>query len=552
MIGGGVAGLAAARAAASSGARVMLCDENPRWGGSLLGARRDDRRPAARGLDRGDHAELAARPDVSLLPRTTAFGYYDGNLVGAIERVADHLAEPPADTPRQRLWKIRARAVVLASGAIERAIAYADNDLPGTMLAGAARSYVERYAVRPGSRAVVFTNNDSCLCGRAGAAGGGRRDCARSSMREPTRRSSARCRRARRAAVCRCVHGSAIVAAHGRSACARSTSRRSAGGASSRLDCDLVCVSGGFNPAVHLYSQARGTLRYDEALATFVPDASPLPIVAARRGEWPLRSCRCLGRRPRRRDRRGRARRASRHPPIDVAAGREHRDRTRCCRCGRYPARRKSGKALRRPAERRHGRRHRARGARRLSGGRASEALHDARHGHRPGQDQQHPRARAAGRAARRADPARRHDDVPAALHAGHAWARSRATSAARDVEPTRYSAMHDWHVDARRALRQRGAVEAAALVSARRRVRGRRGEPRGAQRARQRRHRRRVHAGQDRAAGSRRRRAAQPRLHQQVGHARRRSLPLRRDAARGRDRDGRRHDVAPVRRRTT
>src|SRR5439155_20915495 len=99
--------------------------------------------------------------DVTLLARTTAFGCYDGNLVGLLERVTDHLPAPPAHLPRQRLWKIRARAIVLASGAHERGIVYANNDLPGTLLAGAAATYVRRYGVRPGTHAVVCTNNDS-------------------------------------------------------------------------------------------------------------------------------------------------------------------------------------------------------------------------------------------------------------------------------------------------------------------------------------------------------------------------------------------------------
>ncbi|TMH50164.1 MAG: FAD-dependent oxidoreductase, partial [Betaproteobacteria bacterium] len=117
VIGGGPAGLAAARAAAAKGARVVVCDEGPWWGGSLLG---DDAT-----IDGGRAAEwiaavvqwLAAQPDVTLLARSTAFGCYDGNLVGLLERVTDHLPAPPAHVPRQRLWKIRAHAIVLASGA---------------------------------------------------------------------------------------------------------------------------------------------------------------------------------------------------------------------------------------------------------------------------------------------------------------------------------------------------------------------------------------------------------------------------------------------------
>ncbi|HZI84846.1 MAG TPA: 2Fe-2S iron-sulfur cluster-binding protein, partial [Casimicrobiaceae bacterium] len=161
VVGGGPAGLAAARAAAGSGVRVMLCDEGPRFGGSLIGERATiDGADAATWID-GTLEALQANPDVTLLPRTTAFGSYDGNLIGLVERLADHLAEPPAYWPRQRLWQVRASAVVLATGAHERGIAYANNDLPGTMLADAARTYVRRYAVRPGTSAVVFTSNDS-------------------------------------------------------------------------------------------------------------------------------------------------------------------------------------------------------------------------------------------------------------------------------------------------------------------------------------------------------------------------------------------------------
>ncbi|MEQ1731700.1 MAG: 2Fe-2S iron-sulfur cluster-binding protein, partial [Vicinamibacterales bacterium] len=160
VIGGGLAGLAAARAAARAGARTILCDENPWWGGGVCAdAVTIDDQAAAQWVAE-TIKDLAAMPDVTLLPRTTAFGYYDGNLVGALERVADHLAAPPPHAPRQRFWMIRAKAVVLASGAHERGIAYANNDVPGTMLASAAATYVKRYAVRPGKRAVVFTNND--------------------------------------------------------------------------------------------------------------------------------------------------------------------------------------------------------------------------------------------------------------------------------------------------------------------------------------------------------------------------------------------------------
>jgi glycine cleavage system aminomethyltransferase T/NADPH-dependent 2,4-dienoyl-CoA reductase/sulfur reductase-like enzyme len=233
VVGAGHAGLEAARAAAAAGASVIVCDERP---------------PALDG-------EIA---NVTTLARTTVFGVYDGMMAGAVERVTDHLATRPPNLPRQRLWKIRAREIVLATGAIERGIAYAGNDLPGTMLAGAARTYVERYGVAPGRRAVVFTNNDTT-------------DAAVEALRDAG---------VAIAAIVDARESSLVVAAHGRRR-VRGVDVGTAGGRrTTRVECDLVCVSGGWNPAVHLYSQARGTLRYDERIAAFVPDACPVPVRA--------------------------------------------------------------------------------------------------------------------------------------------------------------------------------------------------------------------------------------------------------------------------------
>ena len=280
VVGGGAAGLAAARAAAHAGARVMICDEGAAWGGALpdADATIEDRTAAVWLAD--EARALARLPNVEMLLRTTAFGYYDGNLVGAVERVTDQLAVAPPHAPRLRMWKIRAQTVVLATGALERAIAYANNDLPGTMLAGAARVYVKRFGVRPGAHAVVFTNNDSAYAAAidlhdAGVAVGAIVDA-----RPATALDGALPARARAAGLA-IVPGTAIVAAHGRRHVAGVTVAPLTGGAPLHLACDLVCVSGGFNPAVHLYSQARGKLRYDDALATFVPDASPLRVFPA-------------------------------------------------------------------------------------------------------------------------------------------------------------------------------------------------------------------------------------------------------------------------------
>jgi heterotetrameric sarcosine oxidase alpha subunit len=278
VIGGGPAGLAAARAAGAAGARVMLCDEGPQWGGSLIGsAARIDGVDAAQWVA-AVVGELDAQPDVMLLARTTAFGCYDGNLVGLLERVADHLPAPPVHLPRQRLWKVRARAIVLASGAHERSIAYTNNDLPGTLLAGAAATYVQRYAVRPGTRAVVFTNNDSAYASalalsQSGVAIGAIVDARPESQLVGTLPQRAR------AMDLPIIAAAAIGTAHGRQRISAVDIVPLAGGATRRLDCDLVAVSGGWNPAVHLFSQARGRLRYDASLAAFVPEPSPPPIL---------------------------------------------------------------------------------------------------------------------------------------------------------------------------------------------------------------------------------------------------------------------------------
>jgi sarcosine oxidase subunit alpha len=280
VIGGGPAGLAAARAAGAAGARVVICDEGPQWGGSLIGNEATIDGVGAANWIAAVVGDLAARPDVTLLARTTAFGWYDGNLVGLLERVADHLPAPPPHVPRQRLWKVRARTIVLATGAHERSIAYVNNDLPGTLLAGAAATYVKRYGVRPGGRAVLFTNNDSAYAsalalGEAGVVIGAIVDA------RPEAQLVGELPQRARAAGLPILAASAIAGAHGGRRVAAVDIAPLAGGATRRLDCDLVCVSGGWNPAVHLFSQARKPLRYDESLAAFVPEPSPLSMLPA-------------------------------------------------------------------------------------------------------------------------------------------------------------------------------------------------------------------------------------------------------------------------------
>ncbi|HMD58577.1 MAG TPA: 2Fe-2S iron-sulfur cluster-binding protein, partial [Steroidobacteraceae bacterium] len=161
VVGAGPAGLAAALTAAATGATVILCDDQPQLGGSLrsgCGATIDGA-SAATWL-RDIAARLAQLPNITVLPRTQAFGYLPHNMVALTERLADHLPSLPANLPRERLWQVRAAEVILATGAIERPLVFPHNDRPGIMLAGAARSYLNRYGVLPGARVAIVTAHD--------------------------------------------------------------------------------------------------------------------------------------------------------------------------------------------------------------------------------------------------------------------------------------------------------------------------------------------------------------------------------------------------------
>ncbi|HEY6432696.1 MAG TPA: 2Fe-2S iron-sulfur cluster-binding protein, partial [Acetobacteraceae bacterium] len=160
VIGSGAAGLAAARAAAQSGGRVILCDEQAEFGGALLHETCTiEGRPAS--VWAAETVAALHAQGVRMLPRTTAFGWFPDNLIGLAERITDHLATPPPELPRERLWQVRAKEVVIAAGAVERPLVFPGNDRPGIMLADAARCYLHRYGVKVGARAVIATSDDS-------------------------------------------------------------------------------------------------------------------------------------------------------------------------------------------------------------------------------------------------------------------------------------------------------------------------------------------------------------------------------------------------------
>ena len=296
VVGAGPSGLAAAVVAARAGARVVVLDEQPELGGSLLSSRDEtvDGVPALQWVAEVA-AELAAHPEVVVLPRTSAFGDYDDNYVLAVQHRTDHLPDPaPSGVSRQRVWHVRARQVVLATGAHERPLVFAGNDRPGVMLASAVRSYLNRYAVAAGSRVVVATTNDSAYDAAADLLSAGVDVAAVVDARPEL---SDRARELGAAGV-DVRPGSAVVDTLGEP---RVTgvlvSALDADGLLTgdveQLDADLLAVSGGWSPVVHLHSQRQGRLRWDDGVAAFVPDGvvRGQAVVGAARGAFDLATC---------------------------------------------------------------------------------------------------------------------------------------------------------------------------------------------------------------------------------------------------------------------
>ncbi len=290
VIGGGPAGLGAALTAAETGARVVLVDENPVLGGRLLKERLEIDGAPATDWASATEAALRAMPNVRILTRTTGFGYYDGNLIGCVERVADHFPIPPDNLPRQRWWKIRAQQVVLATGALEQPLVFGNNDRPGVMLAGAVRTYINEFGVLPGRRAVIFTNNDdayrTALDLQAAGAGVQAIIDARSAP------GSALIDRVRATGV-EILTGHAVVDTHGHFALQSVDVMPIGGGSVRSFSCDLLAMSGGWQPSVHLSSQTGARPVWNADACCFVPGAPKRPerSAGAAAGQFPLHAC---------------------------------------------------------------------------------------------------------------------------------------------------------------------------------------------------------------------------------------------------------------------
>ena len=243
IIGAGPAGLAAALAAGRAGARVILADEDFRMGGRLNAETYEVGEQSGAEWAAAAVGELAAMDNVRLMTRTTVYGAYDHGIYGALERTRDHLASSNGK-PRQVLWRIYSQRALLAAGATERSIAFGNNDRPGVMLAGAVRTYVNRFGVAPGKRVAVFTNNDDGLrtakdLERAGI----------SIVKVADSRT-----------------GDVVVNTDGRKALKSITLN-----GSEKIEVDCLAVSGGWSPNVHLTCHHRGRPTWREDIAGFVP-----------------------------------------------------------------------------------------------------------------------------------------------------------------------------------------------------------------------------------------------------------------------------------------
>lgn len=264
VVGAGPAGLAAAGAAAASGARVILAEQDNHLGCQLLwDGGWIDGKPGAEWVAERERF-LRMQADVQVLTDTTVTGYFDHNALAMTEAVS---GEDPAVAPRYRQWEVRAGRVILATGAIERPLVFPGNDRPGVMLASAVRHYIGRYAVRPGDRAVVFTNNDEAYRtalafhragGTVAAVVDTRHEVSPAVLESVTSRGIA------------VFRGAAIVSTRGRKGL-KGVTVRTAQGRCTKLACDLLASSGGNNPTIHLFSQSGGGLAFDEDKLMFVP-----------------------------------------------------------------------------------------------------------------------------------------------------------------------------------------------------------------------------------------------------------------------------------------
>lgn len=273
VVGGGLAGLKAAEMATMN-KRVLVLEQSNHWGGRASTDNLTVEGKSAIAWTEDTVAKLSKSEHVTLRLRTMCSGLYDHGYVLAYERVADH--SPGDKRPRHRLWRIRAKQIIVATGAIERPLSFAGNDIPGVMLASAIRDYVAKWAVAPGKRTVIVTNNDDAYRTAITLHAAGLEVPAIVDARPEAK--GALPEKARALGV-RVITGAGIAKVKGGKRvravvlCAQSGT----GEPTETLACDAVAMSGGWSPVVHLWSHCGGKLIWDEEQAMFRPDPDRPP-----------------------------------------------------------------------------------------------------------------------------------------------------------------------------------------------------------------------------------------------------------------------------------
>ena len=297
IVGGGVAGLSAALVAGRSGARVILADEQSEFGGLTLSNPAQIDGVAASQWIATAVAELQGMEEVTLLPRSTVFGYHDYNFLTINQRLSDHLPLAERQGGREKLWQVRAHQVVLATGAAERPLIFANNDRPGIMLASAVSTYANRYGVKPGNRAVVFTNNDSAYQSALDLKAAG---VEVTSVIDARRESTSEIANTVRNAGITVHNGSVVVDAAGRKRLRSiklmglSEDGSTVNGSARTIACDLLAVSGGWSPVVHLNAQSGARPEWDESEAMFRPGKPTQQQISAGAANGTLDLAGCL------------------------------------------------------------------------------------------------------------------------------------------------------------------------------------------------------------------------------------------------------------------
>ena len=275
VAGSGPSGLASALASAKNGARVILAEDKPRFGGSLL----TDEVTIGnkKGKDWADEAisQLKSMPNVIVKNRSQVFGYYDHNMMVMCERSKDHIENSSKYTPRQKLWYIRAKSVVVSTGSIERPLVFGNNDRPGIMLASAAKEYMKVYGVLVGKKPIIFTNNDSAYDAAIEFKKNGI-DPLVVDVRENSEGSVVKEAKSLNINI-KFSHG--VVNSKGylrvnSATIGKLSDDKSHYKSLEKVPCDCICVSGNWTPTVHLSSQSGNKLKFDEKIDAFIPDQS--------------------------------------------------------------------------------------------------------------------------------------------------------------------------------------------------------------------------------------------------------------------------------------